>query len=224
MRNIVVLAIMLLGLVSCNEESVKITGEIKGFEGTEMSLYLKSKAGAKEMVLENVEVDKGEFKIAFDGMKPPLKLTLDMGNDKTVDFWVFKYGKMSVEFDASDLSDLTIKNSFENDELKRINDTYDKMYLTPLKEDIKWIKENQLLDLKEADQEKLAIKEAKVEKAKQLRRKAILSTVRKSPKNPIAMALFFDEFETLTSWQKEECNKTSQKYYSDTKMNWQLKN
>lgn len=34
----------------------------------------------------------------------------------------------------------------------------------------------------------------------------------------------YEEFDNLTSWQKEEALKYMAKYFSDTGLNWQMKN
>jgi hypothetical protein len=38
------------------------------------------------------------------------------------------------------------------------------------------------------------------------------------------MGVMFDEFDNLTKWQKEEAQKYMSKYFSDTGLNWQMKN
>jgi ribosomal protein L16/L10AE len=57
-----------------------------------------------------------------------------------------------------------------------------------------------------------------------LRKKSILKTVRKNLNNPVSMGLLYDEFARLTKWQKEEAKRYMTRYFSDTGLNWQMKN
>ena len=79
-------------------------------------------------------------------------------------------------------------------------------------------------ELSDEDEDRLYQYRAEIKKAYKHHKKSVLSTFRKNPQNRIAMALLFDEYERLTSWQKEEYLKNAQKYFSDSGLNWQLKN
>lgn len=222
MKNIFVSLLVLLILCSCDRESIKISGKISGIDNANIELSLKTKGGDEKVLLDEIKTEAGTFDAYLENEKPPFKLTVIIDSLRQVDFWVFKYGKFNFELDANEL-DIKINDSFENSELKRVNKTYDNMYLKPLKEQIDWVAKYNELEHNEADQEKLERYKKQIKKAYKLRRKSILKTVRKAPQNPIAMALFFDEFENLTSWQKKECLKLVQKYYSDAGVSWQLK-
>ena len=212
--------------MSCNRESIRISGELKGFEDSKVDLRFETKAGFDKLIAADLKVEDGEFEVYIENEKPPFKLTVVIDSLRQIDFWVFKYGKLCFELDASNLSEVKIHDCFENTELARVNKTYNKMYLKPLRKEIDWVTSFESVEhenVDEADEAKLERYKAQIKNAYRLRKKSILKTIRKAPQNPISMALFFDGFESLTKWQKKECLKLAQKYYSDTGMNWQLK-
>jgi hypothetical protein len=224
MRNVLIVILFSLLLSACNKESVRITGKLRGIENAKAELRLRTIAGKEKNILSDINIEDEEFDAFLENIKPPFKMTFVIDNAKEYNIWVFCYGKFS--FELNSLNVVRINDSFENDELIRVNETYDKMYLKPLKEQIDWVANYESAEhdvINEADEEKLERYKIQIKKAYRLRKKSILKTVRKAPQNPIAMALFYDEFKSLTKWQKEECFKLSQKYYSDTGMNWQLK-
>lgn len=109
-----------------------------------------------------------------------------------------------------------------------MNENLNKMYIEPIKE-----KELEAVKLKELEKlEKLsdadAIYLSKIKKdikmAYRLRKKSILKTVRKHAQNPVAVALMCQEYDRLTSHQKKECLKYLNRTFSDTGLNWQMKN
>lgn len=224
MKNFIVLIIVIVSLCSCDKEYVRITGKLNGFESSKVELSLRSKEGIKKVLLTDINVNDGKFIAILNQVKPPLKLTLVIDKEKEVDFWIFKYGTLNFELDSNNMFSLRLDDSSENAELTRVRETYDEMYLDPLRTQIDWVSTYENQELTKLDEDKLEKYKEQIDKAYRLRKKSILKTIRKNPQNPIAMALFYDEFNSLTSWQKEECLKISQKYYSDTEMNWQLRN
>ncbi len=226
MKKIYFIISLIFMLSSCNKEVVIVNGKLKGYKASMVELKLKTITGDEKVISTNIEVDEEKFHVDLSDIKPPYKLTFVLSDKKDVSYWVFRYGKFNFELNTENIADFKIYDSFENDELIRVNETYNKMYLKPLKEQIDWVANYESAEhdvINEADEEKLERYKIQIKKAYRLRKKSILKTVRKAPQNPIAMALFFDEFKSLTKWQKEECFKLSQKYYSDTGMNWQLK-
>ncbi|MDQ2177167.1 hypothetical protein [Marinifilum sp. D714] len=223
------IAILIIGFImsSCNKEVVTIDGKLIGYENSSVELKLKTMNDNEKVISTDIKVKEENFSFEINEIKPPYKLTLVLEDKREVNYWVFKYGKFSFNLNSKNLSDLKINDSFENSELARVNETYNKMYLRPLKEQMDWVANYEATEheaINEADKAKLKRYKDQVKKAYRLRKKSILKTIRKAPQNPISMALFFDEFETLTSWQKKECLKLAQKYYSDCGINWQLKN
>ena len=222
MRLVLLLNIVIF-LSSCNQESLKLSCQIKGFESSVAELKLKSQSGNELILLSNIEIDKEGFTAYLENVKPPCKISLNIDGDKEYSFWVFRYGKFDFQIDENET--LEVYNSMENTEYDRILKSYEKMYFGPLKEKIEWVKENgQNEELSQDEEFVLFDYKNEIKKAYKLRKKSVLSTFRKNSQNRIAVALLFDEYQRLTSWQKEECLKNAQKYYSDCGINWQLKN
>ena len=227
MKNKYVLIIILLTILSsCNKEVVHIKGELKGFNNSTVELKLNTRSGQEKIIASGIEVTDQKFDVDIDKIKPPFKLTLVLDSLSHVDFWVFKYGKLCFDLDASNLSEIKIHDCFENTELSRVNETYNTMYLNPLKEQMDWIANYEVLKHKEtneADETKLERYKAQIKKAYRLRKKSILKTVRKNTQSPVAVALMCQEYERLTSHQKKECFKYLNRTFADTGLNWQMK-
>ena len=214
---------LVIGLCSCNKESVKLSVQMKGMESSVAELQLKSQNGKEQILQSKIDIDEEGFDTYLDNVKPPCKLTLLVDGKKKCSFWLFRYGKFQVQIDEND--SVEVCDCMENTEYTRIANGYEKMYLAPLKEKIEWVKKHEQTDQLSQDEEFILFDyRTEIGKAYKLRKKSVLSTFRKNPKNRIAIALMFDEYERLTSWQKEECLKTAQKYYSDCGINWQLRN
>ena len=212
-----------LFVMSCNKESVTVNGKIAGVSQENAKLKLISLKGKEKVISPDIELEDGKFDCYLENVKPPFRLTLSLSDNEKYHFWVFRYGKF--DFEINEKGSLVVNNSMENSEYDRIQKNYHKMYLEKLQEKEKWVKTHKIEEnLTEEDEFKLFEYQNEIKKAYKLRKKSILSTFRKSPENPIATALLFDEYERLTSWQKEECLKNAQKHFSDCGINWQLRN
>jgi hypothetical protein len=207
-------------LTSCNKEVVKIEGKINSSKSESIELKIISKSKKCEKLLGNLQTKNGKFTTKTKALKPPFKIAMLLENGKRYETWIFRYGDFNFEILENEL--VQVNNSMENSEYDRICKTYRKMYFSKVKEKEEWIKKNK--DLAVKDENKLSNYKKDIKKAYKLRKKSILSTFRKNPQNRIAMALLFDEYERLTTWQKEECLKNAQKYFSDCGINWQLRN
>jgi hypothetical protein len=197
--------------------------QLKGMESSVAELKLRSQKGKEQSLQSDIEIGKEGFEIRLDNVKPPCKISLVIDGEKEYQFWLFRYGNFHVQI--NDEESVEVYDSMENSEYDRISKGYHRMYLEPLEEKIKWVKETVEKDkLSDDDEVILFSYRNEIDKALKLRKKSVLSTFRKNPQNRIAIALMFDEYERLTSWQKEECLKTAQKYYSDCGINWQLRN
>ena len=179
----------MFGLFSCNKESIKITGSLKGSNASEVELKLKSRRGNENIILTDLAVEDGEFDAYLENVKPPCKMTLVIDGEKEYDFWIFRYGKFDFEIDENEV--LIVNNSIENSEYDRIQKNYHKMYLVKLQEKEKWVQTHEIEEnLTEEDEAKLFEYRKEIKKAYKLRKKSILSTFRKNPQNPIAMAFY----------------------------------
>jgi hypothetical protein len=222
MRNLLLLVVVCC-FFSCNKESIRISGKIEGVGDSKIELKLNTKSEKSKTILSDVQLKDGAFDAFIENVKPPFKMTLVVDAEKEYDIWIFRYGKFNFEIDKKEL--VIVNNSFENTEYDRILRKYQKAYMDSLADKISWVQTHKSEEnLCEEDEGKLFKYRKEIKKAVTLRKKSILSTYRNEPQNPIAMALIFDEFENLTSWQKEECLKNASKYFSDCAVNWQLKN
>lgn len=211
-------------LTSCNKEVVSIKGKLNGFNNSKVVLILKSKNEKEKILASDISLNDDIMKLDLENVKPPCHITV-RGDNKEFSFWIFRYGNVNFEVNADMQSQLKVNSTLENTEYNRICRNYHKMYFNQISEKEEWISKNEVMEsLPVEDEERLFQYRKDIKKAYKLRKKSILSTFRKNPQNRIAMALLFDEFERLTSWQKEECLKTAQKYYSDCGINWQLRN
>lgn len=231
MKNVIILLIVVCGLLSCNKESIKIKGNIKGVSGSNTQLIVKMKSGTsnKEHILDTIDFVQGEFEFYNKGIKPPVKLTFVTADSCEFDVWLGEYGTKTVEGICQPKLECKVLGSFFCDELERVSATYNKMYLEPIKDKITDLQVFNLSiengeELTENEQKLKCELEKALKTAKRLRKKSILKTVRKNPSNAVSMGLMYEEFDNLTSWQKEEALKYMAKYFSDTGLNWQMKN
>jgi hypothetical protein len=196
---------------------------MEGMESSVAELKLKSQKGQEQSLQSDIEIDEEGFDAFLENVKPPCKISLIIDGEKEYQFWLFRYGKYDLQIDENE--SVAVCNSMENTEYDRITKNYQKMYFDPVKEKMAWVEKNeQNENLSEDEEYILADYQKEIRKAYKLNKKSVLSTFRKNPQNRIAIALMFDEYERLTSWQKEECLKTAQQYYSDCGINWQLRN
>lgn len=228
-RIISLLLMLLILLTACNKEAIKLEGELKSSSEQFLIVKMKSLSGKKERILDTIDVNNGKFKFKTSIVKPPVKFTFSTADSCEFDFWIGEYGNKLVTINPKGDCKAKVTGSFFNDELNRVQDTYNKMYINPIESKLAFLdKLNKDIDngiTLNPGQEALKLElEQESKKAYRLRKKSILKTIRKAPQNPISMALFYDEFEALTSWQKEEAQKYMTKYFSDTGLNWQFKN
>ena len=224
MKKIILFIIVAINLVSCNKEKIEIKGDFKNETGEYVCFKLKGVSQEEKIVKDSVKVEDQQFSCWINNCKPPFKICLSTQEGKEYFFWIFKYGEIKVSLDENALVPVQVIGDFENKERKRILENYEKMYISPLHEEVRWY--NEIVAKEEhSSQEMFELGEIKkkIKKAKKLRKKSILSTFRKNPKHLVAMALVYDEFDHLTSWQQNECMKNAKKYYSDCGIFWQLK-
>jgi hypothetical protein len=214
-------------LTSCDKESVRINAQIANCTCKECKITVDPIGKTAPKQLGTYQLTDGVFDARIKGVKPPVKLTFHF-TDTLCKVWVGEYGKNEIEGDFEKDIKLRITNTFFNKELSRFNEANDEAYLSKIRDEEKELKKLQELEnqesIDEAQKDRLYQLEDKVKKAYRLKKKALLSAVRKDPKNAIAMTVFFDMYSELTSWQKEECLKNAQRYFSDCGINWQLRN
>lgn len=218
-------------ITSCNKEVIKVHGSIKGGEYLDSYLVvkMKSKTSNKEHILDTIDFVLGEFDFYSKSIKPPVKLTFVTADSNEFDIWLGEYGTKTVEGNCQPKIECKVLDSFFCDELERVSAIYNKMYLEPIKDKVEMLATLNFRvengeELSENEQKLKCELEKALKTAKRLKKKSILKTVRKNPGNPVSMGLMYEEFDNLTSWQKEEALKYMANYFSDTGLNWQIKN
>lgn len=231
MKNIGYLLLLSLFLLSsCDKEVIRLKGYYEDVANTDSYLVVKiqSHTGDKEQIIDTVTVRKGEFEFNSRLIKPPVKLTFLSDDSSEFEVWIGEYGTKNLEIKRGAKYEAKIIGSFFCDELQRMNKNLDKMYIEPIKEkelkaaDLGMLAENEKLS--EEDEIYLAELKKAIKMAYRLRKKSILTTVRKNKQSPVAVALMCQEYERLTSHQKKECLKYLSRTFGDTGLNWQMKN
>lgn len=216
-------------LISCNKEIIMLKGEFKNLTNLESHIVVKVKSQSqlKEQILDTIELNEGKFEFYSNTIKPPMKLTFMLADSTEFEAWVGEYGTKTLEVKKDSLRDVKVIGSFFCDELQRMNTNLNKMYV----QSVEW-KEDQVFkleelakleDLSDEDDMRIYALRKDIKKAYLCRKKSILKTVRKAPQNPVAVALMCQEYERLTSRQKQECLKYLSRSFSDTGLNWQMK-
>ncbi len=229
MRKIIILVFVCCAFLACDKEVVVVKGKFDGVCGNELVVKMKGLSGKHEKILDTVSCKNGEFEFKIKMIKPPLNLLLCLNDSVYTNLWIGNFGSKSVSWNGTFNSECKVEGSFFADEINRIQDVYNKMYLNPISSKIETLSNlNKRVGMGEVltsgeEQIKFVI-ENEIKKANGLRKKSILKTVRKNPNNPVSMALLAEEFDKLTTWQKKEAKKYMSKYFSDTGLNWQIKN
>ena len=217
-------------ITSCDKEVIRLNGNINGVSDSDSHILVKvkSRTGQKERILDTIQMKKGEFEFYTKAIKPPVKLTFLTEDSCELDIWVGEYGSKTIEAKIHPKVESKVLGSFFCDELIRMNNNLQQMYLEPIKN-----KEKEARILSEIGERKVLSEENKlrllklnknINSAIRLRKKSILKTARKNSNNPVAIALMCQEFDRLTSHQKKECYKYLSKSFGDTGLNWQMKN
>lgn len=226
-KMIIVILTIMLGLSSCNKEVVKLKGKFKDVNKSDFHLVvkMKSRTHIKEQILDTIDVRDGEFEFYSNVIKPPVKLTFTTPDSIGFDVWAGEYGTKTLEINKDSLYDVKVLGSFFCDELQRMNKNLNQMYIHPIKEkELELDKLSEMNELSNEEEVHLAKLKKDIKKAYRLRKKSILKTVRKNTQNPVAVALMCQEYERLTPHQKKECLKYINRSFSDTGLNWQMKN
>lgn len=227
MKNIITLLVLIIFISSCDQEVINLKGNLQGTPELESYLIVKMKSMhcSNERILDTIDLSNGKFKFYNKSIKPPVKLTFVTEDSCEFDIWVGEYGLKTITGAIHSKIGCEVFGSFFYDELKRMNNNLEQMYLDPVKDKVeealllKGIKE-----LSEESKLRLSKLEKDIKSAYTLRKKSILKTARKNSNNSVAIALMCQEFERLTSHQKKECYKYLSKSFGDTGLNWQMKN
>lgn len=220
--------VLMFFMTSCDKEVIKIKGKIDSLGNSQLIFKMDGVSGMDCKIINSITCENGEFNFKLKNIKPPVKFTIYVNDSLESDIWVGEYGVTTIEGKYGSIFKCNVVGSFFCNELQRMNENLNKMYIEPIKE-----KELEAIKLKELEKlEKLsdadAIYLSKIKKdikmAYRLRKKSILKTVRKHAQNPVAVALMCQEYDRLTSHQKKECLKYLNRTFSDTGLNWQMKN
>ncbi len=228
MKKFAYLFVICLMVFACgNRESLTIKGNVTGNEDGTILLILKTNRPAVAKVLSKIEVKKGKFTFHTDSIKPPVCLTLMMNDSTNVDVFISKYGKFEVNIDLNKNPEITVKGDDMQKEYNAYLGRLDKAYLTPIKGKMNWIREKLSLSgenakLTEKEEETFEAYEHDIERAYSHRRLSLIKTVRANPDSPVAMAVFFLEYNNMNKRHKAEMKSIYRKKYSDTTLYWQI--
>ncbi len=215
-------------LTSCDKELVIMKGTIQDQSIKTLVVKAISSSGNKEKVIDTLEVSEGKFKLRLKSLKPPVKLTFCINDSTSFEAWAGEYGTLTLEVSTDPKIECKASGSFFNDELNRMNRNLYKMYIYPIR-----MKEMEVAKLEKIEEtEKLTEEDSRIlmafrkdiKTAYKLRKKSIVKTARKNKQNPVAISLMCQEYDRLFSHQKKECNKYLSSSFSDTGLNWQMKN
>ena len=213
-------------LAGCNKEKIIVEGKFTNLDEETFDVKMISVTGKTEKSFGKVKVEGGEIILKVENISPPVKFTFTGDSVKTFHIWVDQFGKTAFEASCNEKIKILWVDNFMSKELKKIKLSYHEKYIVNVEDYFPMIVTLQKkLDNHSITDEELRLLdkiEPKVKKAKKLYKKNVLATFRASPLNPIALALMFDEWEQMTSWQKDEVKKAAFKSCPGSGLYWQL--
>lgn len=225
----IVFLLLLAGLfAACNREKLKVEGNIKNAKDGVVLVKMKSHNKVGDKILDTLTLESGDFDFYSEEIKPPVKLTFIVNDDEEFDVWLGKYGSYNIKGEQGELKNVEVNPSLLHTEINEIQQQFYDWYISPVQDKIDWlnsqekeIKSGKVLNTEE--QFKKMELEKEVRKARKLRRKSIVKTVRKNPQSIVSLALVNEEFDSLVPRHQKEMIKILRRKFGDTALFWQLK-
>lgn len=224
-----VLILMLVGLfVACNPEKLKINGNIKNAIDGTVLVKMKSHKKTGERIIDTLSLVSGDFVFYTEEIKPPVKLTFVVNDDEEFDVWLGNYGRSHIKGEQGKLKNIEIVPSLFHDEVKKNQKKFYDWYIKPVQDKIDWLNSlekeihyGKVISIEEQHKKKGF--EYDVKKARKLRRKSIVNTVRNNPYSNVALALVNEEFESLVPRHQKEMIKLLKGKFGNTALFWQMR-
>jgi peroxiredoxin len=122
MKKIILIALSVIVLISCNSSSYKVVGEIKGLpEGTKVFLEKQDKVAPSGIkTVDTVKIEKGKFVFEGSATEPELHfIQVESVNGKVP--FILENGSISVLINKDSINNTKLSGSFNNDELNKYN-------------------------------------------------------------------------------------------------------
>ena len=227
MKRIGYLFIASLFIFACNQESLKIKGEMEGLQDGPIVVKMKTNKKVGEKCIDTIQVVDGEFKFRFDDIKPPVRFTMYVNEDCEFDIWVGKYGSYTVTGNLNEMKTPLVYKDDLASEYKAYCNRLDSAYIVPVREKMEWVKQkNEQVEngekLSQDDEFTMFDYKKDIKKALSRRRMSIVKTVRANPNSPIVMAVVQKEYNSFNKRHKAEMLKIFGRKFSDTALYWQL--
>ncbi|WP_421918804.1 DUF4369 domain-containing protein [Marinifilum sp.] len=227
MKKIMYLLIASLFLFACNQESIKLKGELEGLEDGTLLVKMKTNKKIREKCIDTIQVVDGEFEFRSNDIKPPVRLTMFVSEDCEFDVWIGKYGSYSVTGNLNEIKEPLVYKDDLAKEYQAYYHRLDSAYIIPVREKMQWVKQkNEQIKngekLSQDDEFTMFDYRKDIKKAFSRRRMSIVKTVRANPNSPIVMAIVQKEYKSFNNRHKEEMKKIFRRRFSDTALYWQL--
>ncbi|WP_165836052.1 DUF4369 domain-containing protein [Marinifilum breve] len=227
MKKIGYLLIASLFMFACNQESLKIKGEIEGLQNGSLVVKMKTNKKVGEKCIDTIQVVDGEFEFRSNEIKPPVRFTMYANENCEFDIWVSKYGSFTVAGDISKIKEPAVYKDDLASEYHAYCNRLDSAYIIPVKEKMAWVKQkNEEIEnggkLSQDDEFTMFDYKKDIKKAQSRRRMSIVKTVRANPNSPIVMAIVQKEYNSFNKRHKAEMKKIFRRRFSDTALYWQL--
>jgi hypothetical protein len=227
MKRIGYLLIASLLMFACNQETIKIKGEIKGLQDGLLVVKLKTNKDIGEKCMDTIKVVDGSFRFNSNEIKPPVRLTMYQNDELEFDVWIGKYGSFTVTGDISQSVITNVNKDNLSEEYYAYCNRLDSAYIIPVKDKIQWVKQKNIAQekgelLSQDDEFKMFDYNKDINKAYSRRRMSIVKTVRANPNSPIVMAVVQKEYDSFNNRHKEEMKKILKQRFSDSVLYWQL--
>jgi hypothetical protein len=227
MKKIGYLIIASIFMFACNQETLKLKGEVEGLQNGSLIVEMKTNKKLGEKNIDTIQIVDGEFKFRSNEIKPPVRLTMCVNEDCEFDIWLGKYGSYTITTNLSEIKDPLVYKDDLASEYRAYCNRLDSAYIAPVKEKMKWVKQkneqvNKGGELSQDDEFTMFDYKKDIGKAFSRRRMSIVKTVRANPNSPVVMAIVQKEYNSFNNRHKEEMKKIFRKKFSDTALYWQL--
>ncbi|PKQ63914.1 hypothetical protein BZG02_07845 [Labilibaculum filiforme] len=227
MKRIGYLLFASLFFFSCNQEKLKIKGEIEGLADGSLLIKLKTNKEFDEKCIDTLLVENSEFEFSSEAIKPPVRFTAWVNDSCEFDIYIGNYGSFDVVGKLDDLKQIHVNTDDLASEYYAYCNRLDSIYIEPIQAKLEWVKQKNIIverggKLTQEDEFRMFDYNKDIKKAQSRRRMAILKTVRANPTSYVMMAVIQKEYQAFNTRHKAEMIKIFRKRFSDTALFWQM--